>query len=158
MNPLIGLAVKLSDLCHCGHDIARIGPPAGPHLAELRCTMCQQHRGWLPRTAHQFLIEITKQFGRPTEPVTVRRGGDQCAPPTPQAECAANPAAIEPEGNLQMATKSEIFQTKYLSAPDLKKPIVVEIEAVNVEQLKSREGVTSTKPVLYFRGEESVCL
>jgi hypothetical protein len=78
--------------------------------------------------------------------------GELRAPSSSPTAHASTSAATEPEGNLQMATKSEIFQTKYLSAPDLKKPTVVEIEAVNVEQLKSREGITSTKPVLYFRG------
>ena len=50
------------------------GPPAGPHLAALHCARCEGFRGWLPRTAHQFLIEIVEQFGRPDTPITIGRG------------------------------------------------------------------------------------
>src|SRR6476660_6912051 len=73
-GPLVGLAVQLPDACRCGRDVARIGPPAGPHLAELRCARCERHRGWLPRAAHRFLVETVKQFGRPTAPIAIRRG------------------------------------------------------------------------------------
>ena len=73
-GPLAGLNVRLPDHCRCGGDVARIGPPAGPHLAELRCARCEQHRGWLPREAHRFITETIKNFGRPTEPISIRRG------------------------------------------------------------------------------------
>jgi hypothetical protein len=76
-DPLIGLTVIIPDFCRsCGDNVAKIGPPAGPHLASLRCTRCDQHRGWLPRTAHQFLTEVVNKFGRPTEPIAIRRGRD----------------------------------------------------------------------------------
>jgi hypothetical protein len=84
--------------------------------------------------------------------LTVREEPD-CTPPTPPAEGASNLAATtepEPEEFL-MVEKHEVFTKKYWSAPDLKKPIVVEIEAVNVEVLKARDGTTSQKPVVYFR-------
>jgi hypothetical protein len=51
-----------------------------------------------------------------------------------------------------MVEKHEVFEKKYWSAPDLKKPVAVEIETVNVEVLKARDGTTSRKPVIYFRG------
>ena len=73
-GPLVGLAVKLPDACRCKTNVAQIGAPCGPHLAELRCVRCERHRGWLPREAHQFLTEITSRFGRPTEPIAIRRG------------------------------------------------------------------------------------
>jgi hypothetical protein len=76
-DPLIGLVVKLPDACRCGANTARIGPPAGPHLAELRCTTCELHRGWLPRAAHQFLTEVVNRFGFPTTPIAIRRGSTQ---------------------------------------------------------------------------------
>lgn len=85
-GPLVGLVVRLPDVCRCGHDVARIGAPAGPHLAELRCTMCQHHRGWLPRIAHQFLLKTVTKFGRPDTPIAIRRGRDEprapSSPPT----------------------------------------------------------------------------
>jgi hypothetical protein len=154
---LVGLAVKLPDLCRCGHDVVRVGRPAGRHLAELRCTWCQRHRGWLPRIAHQCLIEIVNKFGRPDTPICIRRSADQLrSPPTPQAECVPDPAACpDPETEeFMMVERHQVFAKKYWSAPDLKKPIVLEIEAVNVEVLKARDGTTSRKPVVYFRGTQ----
>jgi hypothetical protein len=91
-GPLFGLAIRLPDKCRCGHDVARLGAPVGPH-AELRCMLCQCHRGWLPRVAHQFLLETVNRFSRPDTPIFIRRSGDQCAPPTPPAECASDLAA-----------------------------------------------------------------
>lgn len=76
-GPLVGLLVSLPDACKCGADTTRVGPPVGPHLAELRCTRCERHRGWLPRAAHQFLVEAVNKFGRPPEPIAIRRGGQQ---------------------------------------------------------------------------------
>jgi hypothetical protein len=76
-GPLIGLTVKLPDTCRCGTDVARIGPPVGLHLAELRCAKCELHRGWLPRAAHQFLTEVVNKFGCSTTPIAIRRGGKQ---------------------------------------------------------------------------------
>jgi hypothetical protein len=73
-GPLVGLAVRLPDVCRCGNDVARIGAPAGPHLAELYCAHCEQHRSWLPRVAHQWLTETVNKLGRPTEPIAIRRG------------------------------------------------------------------------------------
>ena len=74
-DPLRGLAVQLPDECRCGSAIARIGPPAGPHLAELRCDTCARHRGWLARATHKFISEIVQQFGRPKDPIAIRRKG-----------------------------------------------------------------------------------
>lgn len=69
-GPLDGLAVRLPDRCRCGRDVARVGP----HLAALECAHCRTFRGWLPREAHQFLIEIVNKFGQPIEPIAIRRG------------------------------------------------------------------------------------
>ncbi len=77
LDQLRGLVVSLPDTSRCGTNTVRIGVPVGPHCAELRCTSCETHRGWLPRAAHQFLTEIVNKFGRPTTPITIRRGGAQ---------------------------------------------------------------------------------
>jgi hypothetical protein len=73
-GPLYGLSVRLPDACRCRSYVAQIGAPVTPHLAELHCTSCSRHRGWLPREAHQFLTEVINKFGRPAAPITIRRG------------------------------------------------------------------------------------
>jgi hypothetical protein len=73
VDPLIDLAVTLPDHCKCGIPDAIIGPGAGPQLASLRCRACGVHRGWLPLTTYQFLAEIVAKFGRPVEPIAIRR-------------------------------------------------------------------------------------
>jgi hypothetical protein len=56
----------------CCGNIATIGAGKGPHAAELRCSVCGNHRGWLPQQAGDFLKGITEQFGIPAEPITLR--------------------------------------------------------------------------------------
>jgi hypothetical protein len=51
-----------------------------------------------------------------------------------------------------MVTKNVAFPSKYISAADLPKPIVREIVETNIETLKTRDGVSSKKIVVYFRG------
>jgi hypothetical protein len=56
-----------------------------------------------------------------------------------------------------MATRDEIFPSKYLKAADLKgKPIVVAIASATTETLKSPEGTEATKTVLSFKGTKKV--
>jgi hypothetical protein len=72
-DPLIGLAVLLPDECRtCHTHIAIVGEGSGSHRASLYCG-CGQHRGWLPREAAEFLTTLIQKFGRPLEPVAVRR-------------------------------------------------------------------------------------
>jgi hypothetical protein len=68
---LLGLPVRLPDLCHCGSTLAAIESGRGPHIAGLRCA-CGQHRGWLSRASHKFLTETVRRFGRPTQPIRIR--------------------------------------------------------------------------------------
>ena len=72
-NPLIGLVVDLQQQCKCGAYVVVVGAGKGPHLASLRCEACDEHRGWLSQQTHSFISETIKQFGRPTEPIKVRR-------------------------------------------------------------------------------------
>jgi len=53
-----------------------------------------------------------------------------------------------------MATKDELFASKYFKADALKKPIVVEIQHCTVEPLKNAEGVSKDKLVVYFVGQK----
>lgn len=73
-DSLIGLTVTLPDSCSkCGAGETLIGPGSGPHLASLRCAVCEIHRGWVGQRTHAFLAETVKQFGRPTTPIAIRR-------------------------------------------------------------------------------------
>ena len=79
-DPLIGLAVQLPDECRCASSVAVIGAGSGPHCAELRCRVCNVHRGWLSHETHSFLTEITNKFGCPAGPIVIRRGSSSRAP------------------------------------------------------------------------------
>jgi hypothetical protein len=72
-DPLLDLVVTPPDPCKCGTHDAIIGAGAGPHLASLHCRACGLHRGWLPLVTYQFLAEIVAKFGRPVEPIAIRR-------------------------------------------------------------------------------------
>jgi hypothetical protein len=56
----------------CCENIASVGTGKGPHAAELRCANCGASRGWLRREALDFLTEMTRRFGAPAEPLTLR--------------------------------------------------------------------------------------
>jgi hypothetical protein len=74
MSALNGLIVALPDSCsRCGGHVAEIGPGAGPHKASLRCAACETHRGWISGNSYAFLAEFVRNFGRPTEPIAIRR-------------------------------------------------------------------------------------
>jgi hypothetical protein len=70
----VGLTVILPRLCrNCGADTGVIGSSAGPHHARLKCCGCGCHSGWLSGETFRFLSDVIDNFGRPTEPVEVRR-------------------------------------------------------------------------------------
>jgi hypothetical protein len=57
----------------CCENLAAVHPrPDTMHSAELICTNCGRHRGWLPREAFEFLDEVTKRWGAPHVPMTLR--------------------------------------------------------------------------------------
>jgi hypothetical protein len=74
---IIGLRIQLDRTkdvpCgDCGqHDVV-IGAGVGPHIASLRCARCDRHRGWLPRGLVEFLLDVTRRFGRPTESLIIK--------------------------------------------------------------------------------------
>jgi hypothetical protein len=77
MANLVGLHIKLSRTIEvpcgeCGETAVMIGPGVGPHVASLRCTCCDRHRGWLPKPAANFLDASVILFGRPVAPITIR--------------------------------------------------------------------------------------
>jgi hypothetical protein len=76
-DPLQGLAVTLSDHCQCGAFAAIIAEGVGPHTASLRCAKCDVHRGWILHETHRFVTELVQKFGRPTDPIAIRRGRQQ---------------------------------------------------------------------------------
>jgi hypothetical protein len=54
----------------CCENVCVIGPGKGPHVAELRCTNCGKHRGWLMRVTHEWLTAITRD-GMPATPIII---------------------------------------------------------------------------------------
>jgi hypothetical protein len=56
----------------CCDNIAIIGPGKAQHAAELCCTSCNAHRGWLRREALDFLTDLSQRFGAPAEPIILR--------------------------------------------------------------------------------------
>jgi hypothetical protein len=73
-DPLLGLSVELPGVCGCAATTALIGTGTGPHRASLHCASCSRHRGWVTHTTAAFILKLIDQFGRPTEPIIVRRG------------------------------------------------------------------------------------
>ena len=56
----------------CCNNVAIVGPGKAQHAAELRCTDCNRHRGWLRREALDFLIDLSQRFCAPAEPIILR--------------------------------------------------------------------------------------
>jgi hypothetical protein len=72
---IVGIAVQLPDRCiKCGGAVAVIGPGKAPHKASLHCQTCDHHRGWVSRISYDFIANTVATFGRPDEPILVRRG------------------------------------------------------------------------------------
>lgn len=56
----------------CCGNTATIGGGKGPHAAELRCAGCGRHRGWLPKSALDFVSAVADQFGAITDPIILK--------------------------------------------------------------------------------------
>src|SRR5262245_7695190 len=69
---IIGLAIVMPTPCpRCNGVAATIGTGRGPHSASLMCS-CGRHLGWMSAQTFDFITEIVRRFGRPTEPIQVR--------------------------------------------------------------------------------------
>jgi hypothetical protein len=51
----------------CGQRVVVIGKSGSLH-----CATCDRHRGWLPKTIADFLLETISRFGRPPKAITIR--------------------------------------------------------------------------------------
>ena len=80
-DDLVGLAITLPEPCpRCsGHD-AVMGAGRGLHKASIMC-VCGRHLGWISVPTFNFIAETVRQFGRPSEPISVNR-----KPPTTTAD------------------------------------------------------------------------
>jgi hypothetical protein len=87
MNKLTGLKIKLDRPIDrerpCCLNICTIGPARGPHVGELICADCGQHRGWLSQTIAQWIEDVVTRFGAPATPIVVRKAHtfEEEAPP-----------------------------------------------------------------------------
>ena len=80
-HELIGLAITVIEPCpRCSGCDAVIGAGRGPHKASFMC-VCGRHLGWMSVATFEFIAEIVRQFGRPSEPISVTR-----KPPATTAE------------------------------------------------------------------------
>jgi hypothetical protein len=70
-DPLVRLARPIDQTNPCCENIATIRARTGVHAAELRCTGCGKHRGWLRREAFEFLTEGARRWAVP-EILTLR--------------------------------------------------------------------------------------
>jgi predicted Zn finger-like uncharacterized protein len=69
---IAGLPVKLS--CNkCSSRILVTATDFGADQVALRCVRCRKHAGWLSPVSAEFLADIVHHFGKPAEPVEVRR-------------------------------------------------------------------------------------
>ena len=66
LSPLVGLKLKLErktdikDACCAGFGIVHAGK--GPHAAELRCSGCGKHKGWLDKLTVNRLLDVLAHF------------------------------------------------------------------------------------------------
>ena len=75
-DPLIGLRVQLSRGEHRHGNVAELHPGTGMRAYTLRCPVCSEHRGWLPKDAVPFLKKVLASFGRPSAPIVLRNFED----------------------------------------------------------------------------------
>ena len=71
-DPLIGLQAQLSRGEHRHGNVVELHPGVAMHAYALKCPICGEHRGWLPKAAVPFLKKIVDSFGRPTTPIVLR--------------------------------------------------------------------------------------
>src|SRR5262245_56304377 len=74
---LIGLKLKLDRPIDrerpCCRNVCTIGAAREPHVGELTCSNCGQHRGWLSKSTAQWIGEVVARFGAPATPIVVRK-------------------------------------------------------------------------------------
>jgi hypothetical protein len=71
---LVGIEAVLPKACAgCGGNVVVLGSSRGPHFARLNCTACGSHRGWASAASCQFINTVIDNFGRPSEPIVIRR-------------------------------------------------------------------------------------
>jgi hypothetical protein len=151
-NPLHGLSVQLPTPCRCGAELALIGPGRGPHALSLHCADCGRHRQWLSRATVQSLTEILHQSGRPSGPVLIR------PPSTPSAPGDLSRAANRTEQEAILVTRQEAFPSRWLSAADFPKPVVLEISETAPETVRGNDGRAVKKLTVYFRGQRKALI
>jgi hypothetical protein len=84
----VGLKIKLDrpvdrEQPCCRNICTIISTGKGPHVGELHCVDCGQHRGWLSKPTAQWIEHVVTRFGAPTTPIIVRKAHtfEEEAPP-----------------------------------------------------------------------------
>jgi hypothetical protein len=132
MLVLMDRAVDRAKPCH--QNIVKISGGRGPHTAELRCVVCNAHRGWLSKFTCEFLSETVRRFGVSSEPFVVHDANYKGS---------------------NMTDISEIYPDKspYLKAPDLQNRTVTLVIEEVVAQEVGKDGNREVKPVCKFKGK-----
>ena len=68
---LVRLERHTDQIKPCCENLATIHPGKGPHAAELKCSVCGQHRGWLPQEALDFVNTVAATIGA-QDPIVLR--------------------------------------------------------------------------------------
>jgi hypothetical protein len=74
-SPIVGLVVEIPDRppCACGSRLLVINSSNGPHSNRLDCRQCGKYRAWLSHETAHAIEQTVEHFGRPTEPIVIRR-------------------------------------------------------------------------------------
>jgi hypothetical protein len=73
----LALLVRIERDIRCSRSNCRkltvIAPGNAMHHGSLRCEQCGKHLGWLSKQSYDFVAETQRLFGRPTDPIVVRK-------------------------------------------------------------------------------------
>jgi hypothetical protein len=72
---IVGLLVSMADRpCRtCGSTNFVVGAGKAMHAASVMCSACGRHGGWVSQASYAFINEVVDVFGRPEQPIIVRR-------------------------------------------------------------------------------------
>jgi hypothetical protein len=113
-------------------------------IASLRCSSCDDFRGWLSEAIAKALIEIVHFTGRPTAVIEIRNITGQSGKPGSDINIPTT------TGTIKMHI-SKMFPSKYLKAVDIEGDHKIIVSRVVEEEVGKDKTIM---PVMYFKGWE----